>query len=243
MTTSTPVTAEYQIDGQTETSGRRGSHRRRWLLLAVVIVAAIVAVGVIDPFSATHPTSSGVTNNADPTSLATVLRQDLSNQTEVSATLGYAGSYMVVGGSSGTFTELPSVGEVVSQGQVLYRVDNSPVVLLYGATPAYRSLSEGASASDVTGPDVERAQRRPGGPGVCVQQRSEPDIGRVRLLDKGRSRETSGRPRGDTDRHPGARSGGLFAERDPGDLPDGHPRRPGPSRAALSWPPPQPPVR
>jgi hypothetical protein len=33
-------------------------------------------------------------------------------------------------------------------------VDNSPVVLLYGSTPAYRGLSEGASASDVTGPDV-----------------------------------------------------------------------------------------
>ncbi len=156
MTTSTPVTAEYQIDGQGETPGRRGSHRRRWLLLAVMIVAAIVVVGVIDPFSATHPTSSGVTNNADPTSLATVMRQDLSNQTEVAATLGYAGSYTVVGGSSGTFTELPMVGQVVSEGQVLYRVDNSPVVLLYGATPAYRSLSEGASASDVTGPDVEQ---------------------------------------------------------------------------------------
>ena len=119
-------------------------------------MAAIVAVGVIDPFSAKHPTSSGVTGNADPTSLATVMRQDLSDQTEVSATLGYAGSYTVVGGSSGTFTELPAVGQVVSQGQVLYRVDNSPVVLLYGATPAYRSLSEGASASDVTGPDVEQ---------------------------------------------------------------------------------------
>jgi hypothetical protein len=121
----------------------------------VVIVAAIVAVGVIDPFSAKHPTSSRVTDNADPTSLATVMRQDLSDQTEVSATLGYAGSYTVVSGSSGTFTELPALGQVVSQGQVLYRVDNSPVVLLNGATPAYRSLSEGASASDVTGPDVQ----------------------------------------------------------------------------------------
>jgi multidrug efflux pump subunit AcrA (membrane-fusion protein) len=155
MTTSTPVTAKYQIDGPRESPGWRPSRRRRWLLLAVVIVAAIVAVGVIDPFSPKHPTSAGVTDNADPTSLATVMLQDLSDQTEVSATLGYAGSYTVVGGSSGTFTELPAVGQMVSQGQVLYRVDNSPVVLLYGATPAYRSLSEGASASDVTGPDVQ----------------------------------------------------------------------------------------
>ncbi len=156
MTTSTPLTAEHEIDGPAEILRQRPSRRRRWWpLVAVVIVAAIVAVGVIDPFSAKHPTSSGVADNADPTSLATVMRQDLSDQTEVSATLGYAGSYTVVGASSGTFTELPAVGQVVSQGQVLYRVDNSPVVLLYGATPAYRSLSEGASASDVTGPDVQ----------------------------------------------------------------------------------------
>jgi hypothetical protein len=34
-------------------------------------------------------------------------------------------------------------------------VSGQPVVLLYGSTPAYRSLSEGTWASDVTGPDVE----------------------------------------------------------------------------------------
>ena len=36
-----------------------------------------------------------------------------------------------------------------SRGQVLYRVSNDPVILLYGDTPVYRSLSEGD-----TGPDV-----------------------------------------------------------------------------------------
>ena len=40
---------------------------------------------------------------------------------------------------------LPQIGQVISQGQVLYRVDDSPVVLLYGSTPAYRSLSAGAT--------------------------------------------------------------------------------------------------
>ena len=35
-------------------------------------------------------------------------------------------------------------------------MNGAPVVLLYGATPAYRdSLAEGATAADVTGPDVE----------------------------------------------------------------------------------------
>jgi hypothetical protein len=43
----------------------------------------------------------------------------------------------------------------VSEGQVLYDVNGSPVVLLYGTTPAYRALSEGATDSATSGADVE----------------------------------------------------------------------------------------
>ena len=51
--------------------------------------------------------------------------------------------------ASGTYTKLPALGQVIAQGQVLYRVDDSPVVLLYGSTPAYRTLSAGAAGADV----------------------------------------------------------------------------------------------
>jgi Putative peptidoglycan binding domain/HlyD family secretion protein len=55
------------------------------------------------------------------------------------------------GGSQpgGTFTWLPAVGKVIRQGHRLYSVNGAPVVLLYGAVPAYRSLSEGMSGADV----------------------------------------------------------------------------------------------
>ena len=46
-------------------------------------------------------------------------------------------------------TGLPAVGQVVSQGQGLYSVNGSPVVLLYGSAPAYRTLSEGDTGADV----------------------------------------------------------------------------------------------
>ena len=62
-------------------------------------------------------------------------------QTPVTATLGYAGSYTVRGQGGGTLTWLPSPGQVIGQGQVLYQVDNgNPVVLLYGPVPAWRTL-------------------------------------------------------------------------------------------------------
>jgi multidrug efflux pump subunit AcrA (membrane-fusion protein) len=67
----------------------------------------------------------------------------------VSATLGYAGSYTVTGGG-GTLTVLPSPGQVISQGQAIYDVDGgSPVVLLYGVIPAWRTLNSGVSGTDV----------------------------------------------------------------------------------------------
>jgi hypothetical protein len=60
----------------------------------------------------------------------------------------------VVDQATGTLTALPATGKVVRQGQVLYQVSGSPVVLLYGRVPAYRALSEG-----MTGPDVRELNR------------------------------------------------------------------------------------
>jgi hypothetical protein len=53
--------------------------------------------------------------------------------------------YSAINQAGGTYTELPALGQVIHQGRVLYRINNSPVVLLYGSTPAYRALSSGAS--------------------------------------------------------------------------------------------------
>jgi hypothetical protein len=57
----------------------------------------------------------------------------------------------VLGRGGGTLTWLPPAGRVIGQGQVLYRTDNgSPVVLLYGTVPDWRSLSEGVTGQDVS---------------------------------------------------------------------------------------------
>jgi len=66
-----------------------------------------------------------------------------SSQSEASSGSGGQGQ------STGTFTALPAVGQVVGQGQSVYSVSGSPVALLYGSVPAYRSLSEGMSGTDV----------------------------------------------------------------------------------------------
>jgi hypothetical protein len=79
------------------------------------------------------------------------MREDLSEQTSVDGTLGYAGSYTVTGAGGGTLTWLPSAGQVIRQGQALYLTDlTDPVVLLYGSVPDWRVLDEGVTGADVT---------------------------------------------------------------------------------------------
>ncbi len=132
-------------------SGARGS-RGRWVALGIVVVVAAGAVaawraGVFSPAASPGAGQQG----APPRATAAVTRQDLAATTPVTATLGYAGSYTVTGQGGETLTWLPSAGQVIRQGQVLYKTGNgSPVVLLYGSVPDWRALDEGITGQDVT---------------------------------------------------------------------------------------------
>jgi len=131
---------------------RRGG---RWVALGVVVVVVVVAAGAVaawraGAFSPAASSGSGQ-HGAPPPATQSVVREDLSATTPVTGTLGYAGSYTVTGQTGGTLTSLPSQGQVIRQGQALYRVDNgSPVALLYGSVPDWRAMSEGTTGADVS---------------------------------------------------------------------------------------------
>jgi hypothetical protein len=144
------VGGETKVDEQVPPPRQRPSGRRlrRWASISLVlgvVAAAAVAVGGAIGRDGGRPTAS---DNGSATSLSTVRRRSLSEHTQVNGTLGYAGAYTVWSQVRGTVTWLPKEGRVVREGQMLYRVDGTPVVLLYGA-PAWRTL-----AVEVTGPDV-----------------------------------------------------------------------------------------
>ncbi|HTV98896.1 MAG TPA: peptidoglycan-binding protein [Streptosporangiaceae bacterium] len=147
-------------------------HRRRgrgWIAVVVVVVLAGAGLAGADAAGVFRPAKPAGSNNAYATSVATVRRGSLTSQTEESATLGSAGSYSVVvpGSSSGsgggapgsgsgsagsgtqTLTSLPQVGQIIRQGHVIYEINQTPVVLLYGGVPSYRDLSEGMTGGDV----------------------------------------------------------------------------------------------
>ncbi len=87
---------------------------------------------------------------------ATVVRTDLATTVLTGGTLGYVPTDPFVNQLAGTYTQIPTmVGR--RRRSVLYRVDNHPVVLLTGSTPAWRAFTAGMT----DGPDVERAAGEP----------------------------------------------------------------------------------
>jgi hypothetical protein len=74
----------------------RGRGRRRALAAVVLlVVAAAVVLAVTDPFSSTGGPSGATTDNGYATSTQRVVRESISQQTQVSATLGYAGDLTI----------------------------------------------------------------------------------------------------------------------------------------------------
>jgi multidrug efflux pump subunit AcrA (membrane-fusion protein) len=128
------------------------TRRRRAIaaVLALVLLGAAAGIAWAAGAFRSH-NSSGTGQGAPPPATQPVVRENLASQVPVTATLGYADSYTVRGQGDGALTWLPSAGRVIRQGQVLYQVDNaSPVVLLYGPVPAWRTLDEGLTGADVT---------------------------------------------------------------------------------------------
>jgi hypothetical protein len=135
-------------------TGRHDGSRRRWrrgrkaaaVVAALVMAAGATYVSIADPFTPTTPAS---TDNGSATGTAKVLRGDLSERTMQNGTLGFVGDYKIVNRSSGTLTHLPSVGDLISQGKIMYRVGGKPVIFLQGSEPVHRELSWGNKGSDV----------------------------------------------------------------------------------------------
>jgi hypothetical protein len=122
------------------------------LAAAAVLAVIAAAVGGVAVTSGAKPATAA----AQPASATTarVQKRTLSATVPQDGILTYrarsdGSPYSVINHARGTYTQLPAAGKVISEGHVLYRVNDKPVVLLHGSTPAYRSLSAGA-----TGPDV-----------------------------------------------------------------------------------------
>ncbi|NUR71379.1 MAG: HlyD family efflux transporter periplasmic adaptor subunit [Hamadaea sp.] len=84
-----------------------------------------------------------------PPTTAKVTKQTLNDTQSVSGTLGYGDSTTLISRLQGTVTSLPYASSVFQRGNTVYKLDNTPVVLMYGNVPAYRPLKVGDEGADV----------------------------------------------------------------------------------------------
>jgi hypothetical protein len=84
-----------------------------------------------------------------PPATAKVARTTLVETRTVSGTLGYGAQSPISVGGAGTLTWMAPVGSTVSRGEPLFKMDERPVVALYGPVPMYRTLRSGVRGSDV----------------------------------------------------------------------------------------------
>lgn len=120
-------------------------------------------LGTEDGDPVTSPTSGVVTTTAEAGSTieegdifltvdnqpVVLLYGDLPAYRALSAT---EDSFAMVGNKSGVVTDVVEAGDTIEQGDVLYRVNGEPVVVMYGDVPAYRSLRD--TSDNMTGDDV-----------------------------------------------------------------------------------------
>ncbi|WP_431894479.1 efflux RND transporter periplasmic adaptor subunit [Nonomuraea sp. bgisy101] len=122
---------------------------------AVAVTAAVLAVAVpaVTDFVPEGSAPGGdrgsrVTGGLPPVT-AKVTRQTLVDSQTETGELGYGAATTVNSRLPGTLTSLPATGTRVRRGQAIYRLDDTPVVLLYGTLPAYRALAAGVDGVDV----------------------------------------------------------------------------------------------
>jgi membrane fusion protein, multidrug efflux system len=126
--------------------GKRRPVARMAIVTAAVLAAAAAATtgfGLLDGAEPAQPRSE-----LPPKTARVTLQTLVDTQTE-DGDLGHGETTAVRCRLAGTVTALPAAGATVRRGQALYRVDNLPVVLLYGSLPAYRVLASGTVGTDV----------------------------------------------------------------------------------------------
>jgi peptidoglycan hydrolase-like protein with peptidoglycan-binding domain len=126
--------------------------RKTWVAAgAAVLVAVAVTGGVVVMSSANQATPAA---QEPPANTMKVERGKLSAIVSLDGSLTHrarsdGSPYSAINQARGIYTELPVVGGKVDCGDVFYRVDDHPVLLLCGTVPAYRDLDSGDEGRDV----------------------------------------------------------------------------------------------
>jgi hypothetical protein len=156
-------------DAAAAARGRLHHSRRRLLAVTAALLLVIgVLVAVVDPFAGKASGGGGVVDNGTPTGLVTVMRRSLTSQTQVSGTLGYAGSWTVAVPAGISATDLQQATQQETSARASYGVaqatasaDEQTLAAAGAALQAARSKESG----DCAGANAATSAANAGGGG------------------------------------------------------------------------------
>jgi peptidoglycan hydrolase-like protein with peptidoglycan-binding domain len=124
--------------------------RKTWVPVGAAVVIAVIG-GVVVTSSANQTTPAA---QEPPASTVKVAKGRLFSMVSLDGTLTYrarpdGSPYLAINQAGGTYTKLPDAGDKIDCGDVFYRVDDDPVLLLCGTVPAFRDRDRGDEGKDV----------------------------------------------------------------------------------------------
>lgn len=126
----------------------------------LIALSALAIIGAATGWLVVRSRSGEATAQASETSVeyGEVVRTDLAESETYTGTIDYASSTTILNRlqmASGTLISIRSEGTVARRGSVLFRIDDTPVALMFGKSPAWRTLQVGVP----NGVDVMQLER------------------------------------------------------------------------------------
>jgi hypothetical protein len=125
--------------------------RKTWVAAGAAVLVALTGGGIVMSSGAERASPAA---QVPPANTVKVQQGELSSMVSLHGTLTYrarsdGSPYSAINQARGIYTRLPDEGDSVACGDVFYRVDDDPVLLLCGTVPAYRDLRPGDTGRDV----------------------------------------------------------------------------------------------
>ncbi|MDA3147186.1 peptidoglycan-binding protein [Leucobacter sp. UCMA 4100] len=127
------------------TSAPENTPRRRRIVMAIVTVAILGTLGggaalIVPAMAQPSPEQKDSRVNVGTD---VVSRGDLTERVRAGGTMSYGTGRPLGSSLPGTVTSVAAAGTEVGRGEELLRIDDQPVVLLFGSLPAWRGFTSG----------------------------------------------------------------------------------------------------
>ena len=119
------------------------------------ILLAIAGLSYGGYYFGTQNTEASSNNKTLELTTVAIKQGDLEKREEYNGTLRQTDSKVLNSPMSGVVTYLPKEGTIINFGEVLFAIDNKPVILVEGSVPFYRTLDLNSDS----GPDILQIEK------------------------------------------------------------------------------------